>query len=62
MPATTNFGFTKPDESTNPFDCGTDIVGLADSMDLILPKTTYGAGAPPTAGVRDGDFHFQPLP
>ncbi len=62
VPFTDHFGFAKPDEDADPFDCGTFIPALADSMDLILPKVGSGPAAPPVVGVRDGDFYFQHSP
>jgi len=61
MPVTQHMGFQKPDEDLDPFDSGQDITYLADSMDINLMKTTWGAGAP-SGTARNGDAHFQYSP
>lgn len=62
MPQTPYWGFTKPDEDDDPFDCGDSIVDTADSFDALIPRFSWGAAAIPSGTVRDGDFYFQYSP
>jgi hypothetical protein len=62
MPTTTYWGFVKPHPDDSPFDCGTSIVELADSFDVLIPRFSWGAPATPTGTVRNGDFYFQYSP
>lgn len=59
MGTTAHHGFTKPHQDTGPFDPGTDIVALADSVDAKLVKFFTGTGNPPSSGMRAGDVFMK---
>lgn len=59
MPTTTPhhaLPFPLPTDAAKP---RVDIGNLATSVDTKFPKITYGTGAAPTTGMRDGDIHLQ---
>ena len=58
MPATPRFGVRYPTLSDPP-NVPLDMSELAEDVERIVPKISYGTGGPPTAGMVEGDIYLQ---